>query len=32
MDTWTGRLEARLLDGDDEEAGSITTIGLRWQF
>ncbi|MEO1319544.1 MAG: outer membrane beta-barrel protein [Pseudomonadota bacterium] len=26
------RLEHRLLDGDRQEEGSITTIGLRWQF
>ncbi|MEO0615235.1 MAG: outer membrane beta-barrel protein [Pseudomonadota bacterium] len=26
------RVEHRLLDGDRQEEGSITTIGLRWQF
>lgn len=26
------RAEGRLLDGDNQEAGSIATMGLRWQF
>lgn len=26
------RLEHRILDGERQEEGSITTIGLRWQF
>lgn len=26
------RLETRLLDGPSQESGSLTTIGLRWQF
>ncbi len=26
------RLETRLLDGPNKEAGSLTSLGLRWQF
>ncbi|MEL6948555.1 MAG: hypothetical protein AAGM16_00340 [Pseudomonadota bacterium] len=26
------RLEHRILDGERQEEGSITTIGVRWQF
>ncbi len=26
------RLETRILDGDNQESGGLTTIGLRWQF
>lgn len=31
-DNLAGRIETRRLNGPDQEAGGLTTIGLRWQF